>query len=393
MKVFILKKVFMINFNTEYFKKPYYFFLKDKGDKMSLYYSVSENLNEAKQIDSRMDFDKSEEKNIKTFISVILSEGKKMSTGEITGRLKKYKDGITKEFKETKLLIKIILSSAKNYIKDKDFELSKEEKDFIKDQSGDIAKLIPLIVLQLLPGSTLATPFIIEFGKKLGIKMNSKIPEKYKEKEIEGEGELAEFVDADGTLLGSNIPMLDQQMHPHKTLDQTVKMARANQWPYYKRYWGESIENNIKNLLDEVDQSESFGFEETEDVSTYDEADEIFKDELGVEDDMEREERVKRLGFDRNLDKQLKNEKKRGMCRNCFTKRRLSELEKEKMTDLIDEILVKKKKKSNDVVPKDDSEDSPVIKILIRNIESIKKIADKEGISINKLIKHLKEGE
>ena len=383
----------MINFNTEYFKKPYYFFLKDKGDKMSLYYSVSENLNEAKQIDSRMDFDKSEEKNIKTFISVILSEGKKMSTGEITGRLKKYKEGITKEFKETKLLIKIILSSAKQYLKDKNFELSKEDKDFIKDQSGDIAKLIPLIVLQLLPGSTLATPFIIEFGKKLGIKMNSKIPEKYKEKEIEGEGELAEFVDSDGTLLGSNIPMLDQQMHPHKTLDQTIKMARANQWPYYKRYYGESIENNIKNLLDEVDQSESFGFEETEDVSTYDEADEIFKDELGVEDDIEREERVKRLGFDRNLDKQLKNEKKRGMCRNCFTKRRLSELEKEKMTDLIDEILVKKKKKSNDVVPKDDSEDSPVSKILIRNIESIKKIADKEGISINKLIKHLKEGE
>ena len=383
----------MINFNTEYFKKPYYFFLKDKGDKMSLYYSVSENLNEAKQIDSRMDFDKSEEKNIKTFISVILSEDKKMNTGEITGRLKKYKDGITKEFKETKLLIKIILSSAKQYLKDKDFELSKEEKDFIKDQSGDIAKLIPLIVLQLLPGSTLATPFIIEFGKKLGIKMNSKIPEKYKEKEIEGEGELAEFVDTDGALLGSNIPMLDQQMHPHKTLDQTIKMARANQWPYYKRYWGESIENNIKNLLDEVDQSESFGFEETEDVSTYDEADEIFKDELGVEDDMEREERVKRLGFDRNLDKQLKNEKKRGMCRNCFTKRRLSELEKEKMIDLIDEILVKKKKKSNDVVPKDDSEDSPVSKILIKNIESIKKIADKEGISINKLIKHLKECE
>jgi hypothetical protein len=316
-----------------------------------------------------------------------------MTTGEITGRLKKYKDGITKEFKETKLLIKIILSSAKNYIKDKNFELSKEDKDFIKDQSGDIAKLIPLIVLQLLPGSTLATPFIIEFGKKLGIKMNSKIPEKYKEKEIEGEGELAEFVDADGTLLGSNIPMLDQQMHPRKTLDQTIKMARANQWPYYKRYWGESIENNIKNLLDEVDQSESFGFEETEDVSTYDEADEIFKDELGVEDDIEREERVKRLGFDRNLDKQLKNEKKRGMCRNCFTKRRLSELEKEKMEKMIDEIIISKKSNDKDVVKKtkeDRDSESVIEKLLIRNIESIKRLADKEDVDINKLIKHLK---
>ena len=391
MKVFILKKVYMINFNTEYFKKPYYFFLKDKGDKMSLYYSVSENLNEAKQIDSKMDFDKSQEKNIKSFIGEVLSEDKKMSTGEITGRLKKYKEGITREFKETKLLIKIILSSAKQYLKDKDFELSKEDKDFIKDQSGDIAKLIPLIVLQLLPGSTLATPFIIELGRKLGIKLNSRIPEKYKEKEIEGE--LAEFVDEDGTLLGSNIPMLDQQMHPHKTLDQTVKMARANQWPYYKRYYGESEEDQPEKLLDEVDQSESFGFEETEDVSTYDEADEIFRDELGVEDDVEREERVKRLGFDRNLDKQLKVEKKRGMCKNCFTKRRLSELEKQKMTDLIDEILLKKKKKSNDMVSNDSSEDSPVSKIIMKNIESIKKIAEKEGISINKLIKHLKEGE
>jgi hypothetical protein len=283
------------------------------------------------------------------------------------------------------------LSSAKQYLKDKDFELSKEEKDFIKDQSGDIAKLIPLIVLQLLPGSTLATPFIIELGKKLGIKLNSKVPEKYKEKETDSE--LAEFVDADGTLLGSNIPMLDQQMHPHKTLDQTVKMARANQWPYYKRYYGESKEDDTENLLDEVDQSESFGFEETEDVSTYDEADEIFKDELGVEDDMEREERVKRLGFDRNLDKQLKNEKRRGLCKNCFTKRRLSELEKQKMTDLIDEILLKKRKKPNDMVSKDGSEDSPVSKILVKNLESIKKIAEKEGISINKLIKHLKEGE
>ena len=77
----------MINFNTEYFKKPYYFFLKDKGDKMSLYYSVSDNLNEAKQIDSKMDFDKSQEKNVKIFITKILSEDKKMKTGEITSSL------------------------------------------------------------------------------------------------------------------------------------------------------------------------------------------------------------------------------------------------------------------------------------------------------------------
>jgi hypothetical protein len=310
---------------------------------------------------------------------------------KITDELKKYKNAATSEAKETRLLVKILMSAAKEYKKDKKFKLDNEDVQFIKDQSQDLLKLIPLIVIQILPGATIATPFIVELSKKLGIKLNSKIPEKYKEKELEGE--LAEFVDADGGLLGSNIPMLDQQMHPRRTLDQTIKMARANQWPYYKRYYGESEEDNPEKLLDEVDQSESFGFEETEDVSTYDEADEIFKDELGVEDDVEREERVKRLGFDKNLDKQLKNEKRRGMCKNCFTKRRLSELEKQKMTDLIDEILLKKKKKSDDMVSNDNSEDSPVSKILMKNIESIKKIAEKEGISINKLIKHLKEGE
>jgi len=65
------------------------------------------------------------------------------------------------------------------------------------------------------------------------------------------------------------------------------------------------------------------------------------------------------------------------------------------MKKMIDEILLDKKKKSGDVVKKDSNEDneSPISKILLRNIESIKKIAEKEGIDLNKLIKHLKEGE
>ena len=56
--------------------------------------------------------------------------------------------------------------------------------------------------------------------------------------------------------------------------------------------------------------------------------------------------------INKNLDKQLKQEKKRGICKNCFTKRRLSELEKQKMETLIDEILLSKKNISKDVVKK-----------------------------------------
>jgi hypothetical protein len=114
-------------------------------------------------------------------------------------------------------------------------------------------------------------------------------------------------------------------------------------------------------------------------------------EEMGIEEVIERDERCKTFGFEKKYDRQLKNQKRRGKCKNCFTKRRLAELEKEKMNTLLDEILLKKKKESKDVIKKDDEDSyNPVEKILIRNIESIKKIAEKEGIDINSLLKKLK---
>ena len=43
----------MINYNQEYYSSPYYFFLKDKGDKISLYYSVEETLTESRKKDKK----------------------------------------------------------------------------------------------------------------------------------------------------------------------------------------------------------------------------------------------------------------------------------------------------------------------------------------------------
>jgi NMD protein affecting ribosome stability and mRNA decay len=92
----------------------------------------------------------------------------------------------------------------------------------------------------------------------------------------------------------------------------------------------------------------------------------------------------------------LKNEKKKGECKNCFTKRRLSELEKEKMEKMIDEILISKKSKDKDFVKKtkdSDGTESVIEKLLLRNLEAVKKLADKEDIDIEKLLKQLKKGE
>jgi len=325
-----------------------------------------------------------------------LDETKNKTIDKVTSDIKKYKDVAVSEAKQTRLLVRILMSSAKEYLKNKDFRIDKEDKEFIKDQSSDLLKLIPLIAFQIIPGSTIATPFIIKLGEKLGMKLNTKIPEKYKNKKEETtDGEMTELVDSDGTFGGSAIPILQLGMHPRKTQDQTVIATRQTNNPFvrgYRVFYGESVDSDDEKLLDEINMSDAFGYEETEDLETYDDADEVLQ-QMGIEDPFERNDRLETMGFDPKLDDQLKREKKRGICKNCFTKRRLSEVEKEKMIKMIDEILLKKKKNSEDVINKDGDDETPVTKILKRNLQSIKRIADKEGININQLIKILKVGE
>jgi hypothetical protein len=294
----------MLKLNEEYFMEPYYFFLKEKGDKVAVYYSVSNTLTESRKEDDVIEVDKEVFEEIQKLISKILKSGKK---------------------------------------------LSKEQ----------VHKLIDS-----------------------------------KSKKKETDGEIEELVDPDGSIISSSIPILNQRNLAKKTMDQTVRMTKANQFPFIRIYYGESEEGK-GNTISEVDQSESFGFEETEDAPTYDVANKILK-KMAVEDPIERDERLKRFGFDRQLDNQLKREKKRGKCKNCFTKRRLAELEKEKMDKMLDEILLSKKSKDKEVVKKtkvDTKNDTPIYKILMRNIEAVKKLADKEGVDIDELVKRLKQGE
>jgi len=291
----------MIKLNEEYFQSPYYFYLKDKGDKISVYFAVENTITESRKNDEVIVVDKEVFNDIQKVINSILKSGKKLS--------KKY-------------VHNLLDSKAK----------SKQQPD----------------------------------------------------------GEIGELVNPDGSMIGSSIPILNQRNLAKKTMDQTVRMSRANTWPFIRVYYGESEESNGEPLV-EIDQEGTFGNQETENLSTYSQASQAMK-ELGVDDPVERDERVKRLGFDPKLDKELKIEKKRGRCKKCFTKRRLVELSKEK----VDEILISKKNKDKDIVKKSKEEkedDSVMSKLLIRNIEAIKRLADKENISIEKLVKHLKQGE
>lgn len=276
----------MINFNTEYYSNNYYFFLKERADKISLYYSIADTLTESRKNDERIDFDKKDSKKVKNIVGNVLKSKTKVS-----------KDALTKKLKSIK-------------------------------------------------------------------------PKK----------EIDELVDSDGTMLSSKIPFLNQTLTPHKTTDQTVAMARITNDPVtrgYRVYYGESEEGSDE-VINEVDYSEAFGYEETKDMD--------FKDtvktlkEMGVENAVERAKQFGKLPKQKREDGELKQ--------RLSEKDSIEEQQRKKMIKMVEDMLTKKSSNNSDVV-----KDKGISKILLKNIQSIKKIADKEGISINMLIKALKSNE
>jgi hypothetical protein len=274
----------MINFNVEYFNNNSYFFLKERGDKIALYYNVADTLTESRKKDDKKEFDKKHTDKVKKIMSKHLK--KKSSKKEI-------------------------------------------EKDL--DEVG---------------------------------------------------GEMEELVAPDGSMMNSNVPILNKYTHPRKTMDQTVVATRITNDPLrrgYRVYWGESEEKN-KNIVKEVDYSEVFGWEETKNMNYDDTVKKLI--EMGVEP-REAEDRAKQMG-------KLPNAKRK----NGELKQRLSEKEsveeqRKKSLKIIEDILTKKSKSNADVVKKQ----TTISKILKKNLQNIKKVADKEGISMNELIKFLKTDE
>lgn len=277
----------MINYNTEYFNNGHYFFLKDRGDKISLYYSTADTLTESRKNDERMDFDKKNSKNVKSMIDSILKSKKKLSKGDIKKRLNKTKTS----------------------------------------------------------------------------------------------GEIEELVDDDGTMLTSKIPNLNMALTPRKTMDQTVQMSRTTNDPVmrgYRVYYGES-EEGTDEVINEVDYSEAFGYEETKDMDFKNTVKTLKK--MGVENAVERAKEFGKLPNQKKEDGELRQ--------RLSEKETLEERQHRLMKKMVEDILTKKPKSDSDIIKKD----TGISKILLKNIQSIKKIADKEGISVNMLIKALKSNE
>jgi hypothetical protein len=193
--------------------------------------------------------------------------------------------------------------------------------------------------------------------------------------------ELGELVNADGAIPNSKIPILDPRLHPHKTMDQTVAAARITNDPIsrgYRTYYGESVEE-----IDEIDMSGAFGYEETEDMDGP-ETFKYYKDELDM-DPEEAKDRTEQQGKDPSGQKDKKSPYYKD--KNFITRATLSEIQKQKAIKMVEDLLMKNKNSDNSEVGKKETE---VSKILKKNISSLKKQAEKEGLSVSDLIKMLK---
>jgi hypothetical protein len=205
-------------------------------------------------------------------------------------------------------------------------------------------------------------------------------------KSVKNKSEIDELVDADGTMLSSRVPFINQALSPRKTTDQTVAMSRITNDPVtrgYRVYWGES-EDKQDDVLSEVDFSDAFGYEETEDLDFKNSVKTLKK--MGVDNAVER---TKQFGKIKGVKPKKDKRGRLVLKQRLAEKDSIEEQQKQKMVKMVEDMLTKKSKDDSDVVSKNE----PINKILVKNLQSIKKLAEKEGIGINKLINILKKGE
>ena len=81
-----------MEFNKEYFLSPYYFYIKEGKETISVYFSVSNTLTEARKKDEVVKFNKKDKKEVEKTISKIQKEKKLKNNSDVKKTLTKKKD-------------------------------------------------------------------------------------------------------------------------------------------------------------------------------------------------------------------------------------------------------------------------------------------------------------
>jgi hypothetical protein len=197
-------------------------------------------------------------------------------------------------------------------------------------------------------------------------------------KEVEGkETEVTELVGDDGTWLTSDIPILDPQSSIDGSVftDKIVPMSRNPRDPLLRGWYGYYGEGKLA----EEDMEGAFGFEDTMFMDFKDTV-KHYEKKLGL-DKEDAVDRAVQQGKKPNLHKRVpKNIKKK---KNFIDRLILKELD-----DEITEDTLFKKNSSNNEISTKDKKTNP---ILLRNINALKNMADKLGVSKMELIRLLKD--
>ena len=277
-----------MEFNKEYFSSPYYFYIKEGKDTISVYFSVSNTLTEARKKDEVIKFDKKNKEEVQKTIFKIQKEKKLKNNSDVKKTLNKKKD------------------------------------------------------------------------------------------------ELGELVDYDGSFLSSKIPIHNPYLSPKSTMDQEIVATRQTNNPItrgYRVYWGEG-EEDTDEVINETDFSDAFGYEETKDKNGP-ETFKTFVKELGLDED-EAADRTRQQGKEPDVKKHRRKlntvpkriKKQKGFIdkMTISEKSELENIRKQQVVDMVEDIVLGKKNSDKEVGKKK----SGVSKLLMKNLENIKKIAEKD---------------
>ena len=187
--------------------------------------------------------------------------------------------------------------------------------------------------------------------------------------------EVNELIDFDGSMVSSKIPPGtdgNRTIGARKTTDDKVKAtSQAGVWTggghYFKRYYGESVEE-----IGEHDMSEVLGFEDTE-FKNAEETIKYFETEHDM-DEIEASERAESMGKTKNLDDN-------GQQR-LTEKEKLKKVSEEKARNMI-EVILSNRDEDMDIK-------SSKSTLLDTKIKQLLRLADTEGLSIDQLISKIK---
>jgi hypothetical protein len=226
-------------------------------------------------------------------------------------------------------------------------------------------------------------------------KVKSKLEKTAKEKKIKStkkvKDELEELVDFDGTMNNSKVPILNPATTGSKenptTMDQTVVTGRITNNPItrgFRVYYGESKKDEP---IVEINMEDAFGYEETKDLNGPETKKVYMKMGLPEKDAEERTEKQGKTHDEKEHKKRLSKVPKDIKNQKGFIDRlTLSEDERVKMIKMVEDLLLKNKQEK-ELREKEKN----VSKFLLRNLEVLKSQAEKEGVSVDELIQHLKK--